>query len=199
MLTNVGQVSESLRRAGASGRVQISAEVKRSTSPALHADVKNIGDIEIPAPSMINLSQDWSENVTDTVSNNTTDTGLVASGVFPIDEISLLHEEFLARKARLDEDTKWIKLYHDKLDALSGGAEVFTIRGHEVATYRRNGNLNLKRLESEQPELVHRYTRLVQELKFDKQAFEAEEPETFNAYRAKVFRLAAGARTINAI
>lgn len=126
-------------------------------------------------------------------------TGLVASDIFPIDEIALLHEEFLARKARLDEDTKWIKLYHEKLDALSGGAEVFTIRGQEVATYRRNGNLNLKRLESEQPELVQRFTRLVQELKFDRAAFEAEEPETFNAYRAKVFRLAAGARTINAI
>lgn len=128
--------------------------------------------------------------MTELVTTNTSD-----PKIYALDQIRLLHEEFLARKARLDEDTEWIKIYQEKLDAISAGAEYFTLDGREVATYKRNGNLNTKNLEAEHPEVIAKYTRLVTELKFDREAFSKDEPQLFRAYRAKVFRLS-GARGI---
>lgn len=127
--------------------------------------------------------------MTDLVTTNTTENAVAQNDTFELDPIRLLHEEFLARKAQLEEHEKWIQLYKEKLDSLSNGATTFTLNGKVVATYKRNGNLNLKNLESEHPDMVARYTRLVTEMKFDREAFAKQEPELFSLYRAKVFRL----------
>lgn len=131
--------------------------------------------------------------MTELVTTNTSE--VAPTKTYDLDQIRLLHEEFLVRKARLEEDEQWIKLYKEKLDLLSGGAESFILDGREVATYERNGNLNTKNLEAEHPEVITKYTRLVTELKFDREAFAKDEPQLFARYRAKVFRLP-GARGI---
>ena len=134
--------------------------------------------------------------MTELVTTNTSSQELANKpAAFDLDPIRLLHEEFLMRKARQEEDEAWIKLYKEKLDALANGAESFTLDGKVVATYKRNGNLNTKRLEAEHPEVIDKYTRLVTELKFDREAFGKDEPKLFAAYRAKVF-LIPGARGI---
>lgn len=190
------QLSVSLDLVGDFGEVRLEAALPPCTLPVPPAAEKNIGGAETPsAPSKINPSQEWSENVTDLVTTNTSGQELQQPESFELDHIRLVHEEFLLRKARLDEDQAWIELYKERLDKMSGGAESFTLDGREVATYKRNGNLNTKRLEAEHPEVIAKYTRLVQELKFDKISFENDEPELFQAYRAKVFRLP-GARGI---
>lgn len=106
---------------------------------------------------------------------------------FPLENVGIYWEEFLLRKKRLDDDKKWVEAFKKRLDQISDGAETFSLEGEEVATYRRTGNLNLTRLEKEHPEIVARFTRLVQELKFDRALFEAEEPELHAEYKAKVF------------
>jgi len=117
---------------------------------------------------------------------------LAKSQDFNLDNLSLLWQEFETRKKRLDEDTKWIDEFKTQIDRLSGGAEVYTYRGAEVASYRQNGNLSLSKLTKEQPELVSRYTEIVAEQKFNKDRFEQENPELYQQYRAKVWRMNKG-------
>lgn len=111
---------------------------------------------------------------------------------FNLDNLSLLWQEFETRKKRLDEDTKWIEEFKAQIDKLSGGAEVYTYRGAEVASYRQNGNLSLAKLTKEQPDLVSRYTEVVAEQKFNKERFQMEQPEVYEKYRAKVWRMNKG-------
>lgn len=116
------------------------------------------------------------------------ETAMVAAS-YDLAETELAYRELLMRRERMEADEKWIEEYKKQLDRISGGAESFVLNGREVLTYKRNGNLNVKRLESEHPDKVAQYTRLVTELKFDKNSFEAEEKELFEQYRAKVFRV----------
>lgn len=111
------------------------------------------------------------------------------SVVYDISQVQLAYEEFLIREPRLREDNLWIEEFKAQLDRISGGAEHFSLNGREVLTYKRNGNLNAKKLEAEHPDLVSKYTRLVTELKLDKAALERDEPEIYNAFKAKVFRV----------
>jgi hypothetical protein len=46
------------------------------------------------------------------------------------------------------------------------------------------GQLNMSQLSKEQPEIIDRYTRTVTKTEFNKVAFELEEPELFEKYRA---------------
>jgi hypothetical protein len=191
-LDSLKQFSASWQLVGGSGKDRLFPENISDSSPAPSVAVKSIGDTEQHPDWKINPCPDWSRNVTDALahpSEDNTGQDIAVNDTFDIAEIKAYYQEFLLRKARWEEDGEWIKDFQDRLDKTSGGAERFVYDGHEVATYKRNGNLSVKRLEAEQPEVVARYTRLVQELKFDRQAFEAEEPELYQAYRAKVFRV----------
>lgn len=117
--------------------------------------------------------------------------------IYDIDDLDLFYQEFLLRRDRAAEDTKWIKAFQAQLDRIADGADHFRLRGNVVATYKRNGNLNLTRLEEEHPEVIKQYTRLVTKLDFDKDAFEAQEPELFAEYRAKVFRVVPKQGSVN--
>lgn len=117
------------------------------------------------------------------------------SAAYDIARVELAYEEFLMRYARKEEDEQWIEEFRAQLDRISGGAEHFTLNGREVLTYRRNGNLNARKLEAEHPDIVARYTRLVTEMKLDREALEREEPEIYKAFRAKVFRVSPRARS----
>lgn len=116
------------------------------------------------------------------------------SVVYDIARVELAYEEFLLRDQRRQEDTQWIEEFKAQLDRVSGGAEHFTLHGREVLTYKRNGNLNSKKLGEQHPDLIAKYTRLVTELKLDKEALERDEPEIYNAFKAKVFRVSPRAK-----
>lgn len=195
------QFSVSMHQAGASGTAKPLTEPKPSTSPAPPAEEKSADAGETRPPSTTKSSPDWSEDVTEPgneiVASNTPGNVVAVGKAYDLAESELVYQEFLMRRERHRADGQWIEDYQDQLDRISGGAESFTLNGREVLTYRRNGNLSVKKLEAEHPDKVAQYTRLVTELKFDKAAFEAEEPELFKEYRAKVFRVTPKATRIS--
>lgn len=189
MLNAVQQFSESAQRLGVTGRAQLSVAVPRSTLPVHPAAEKNTGGNETKTPLKIKHSPEWSENVTELVADNTPEKDVETVKSYDLGNVLLAYQEYLVRRERVQNDNLWIEEFQKQLDRVSDGAEHFTLNGREVITYKRNGNLNVKRLESEHPNLVTHYTRLVTKLQFDKEAFKQEEPELFAAYRAKVFHV----------
>ena len=185
ILESTRQFSESLQQAGVTGRGHWQVELRRSSSAAPTAEPCSTATTEPSQQSKTTRYPDWSENLTDL--EKRLEGEVTTPESFGLEDLLLYWQEYLLRKERHDEDTKWIEGFKKRLDQISGGAPSFTLNGEEVATYKRTGKLSLKRLESEHPEIVARYTRLVQELKFDRMAFEAEEPKLHAQYKAKVF------------
>jgi len=134
------------------------------------------------------------DNTADSKEKSAAEIALEAAQVYDIGIVGPGFEEFLLRDQRRQEDTQWIEEFKAQLDRISGGAEYFTLHGREVLTYKRNGNLNSKKLGEQHPDLIAKYTRLVTELKLDKEALERDEPEIYNAFKAKVFRVSPRAK-----
>lgn len=110
---------------------------------------------------------------------------------FELQPLKLYWGEFVQRHAVAADMNAWIKEFKGLLPQVPklGDATVLTFDGREVATYRRDAGLNFARLKAEQPEIVAKYTRRVSETKFDKEAFEKDEPLLYALYRGKQLRL----------
>jgi hypothetical protein len=109
--------------------------------------------------------------------------------VFNLDNLEMTWEEFRKRHARHAADGKWLDEFKDLLKEVSNNADEFQLAGRQVAVLRP-GNLNQKRLATEQPDVIARYTRSVYETKFDTEAFRQEMPELYEQYRARGLVLA---------
>lgn len=81
----------------------------------------------------------------------------------------------------------WCEDFEKELATASGDAHEYLLDGKVVATHLRNGNFAEKRFAGEQPGLFQKYQRPVTELKFDRTLFAQENPELFEAYRARRF------------
>lgn len=112
------------------------------------------------------------------------DTSLAERDTFNLDTIEMLWTEFEKRRARAAEDKKWLDEFKATLKKVSGDAENYNLRGQRIARLIP-GQLNLSQLNKERPDLVERYTRIVAKEQFDAEKFFAEEPETFEQYRAR--------------
>jgi hypothetical protein len=107
---------------------------------------------------------------------------------FNLDNLAMLWEEFRKRHARHKADKKWLEEFKATLKKVSDNAEEFKLNGSKVAALQP-GNLNISRLDKEQPDVVAKYTHIVAEQKFDTEWFRTEEPELFEQYRAKALVL----------
>lgn len=107
---------------------------------------------------------------------------------FDLSPFAMQWGEYLLRHSRGKDDTTWLKEFKSLLGAMTP-ATVVTFRGVDVATFRRDARLNMKRLEKEQPDIVAKYTCKKVVLEFDEDAFKADMPALFHAYRGRSYRL----------
>lgn len=75
----------------------------------------------------------------------------------------------------------------NQMRAVVGDAEVATIGGREVYSWRQNGQFAHARFRQEQPELAAEYTRQVPAV--DTERLAADHPEIYRKYRARVLRV----------
>lgn len=104
--------------------------------------------------------------------------------VFHLDKFKQAWAQFKDAKRREREAKSFTKEAGELFKELSGGADEFYMGGQKVATVVP-GQLNLKKLMAEQPELVAECTELQTTQVFNKVRFAKEYPEIFEKYRAQ--------------
>lgn len=109
--------------------------------------------------------------------------------LFDLRPVKLQWAEFLTHHTAAKSAKQFMDEFKILLRGIAGDATALTLAGRQVATFRRDGKLNLTRLRAEQPDLVARYTRIVAEEKFDEAAFLRNEPDVHAAYRGESLRL----------
>lgn len=109
--------------------------------------------------------------------------------LFDLRPVKLQWGEFLMHHTAADAANKFMGEFKTLLRGLAGNATALTLDSRQVATFRRDGRLNLTRLKAEQPDLVARYTRIVAKEQFDEDAFRREMPDVHAAYRGESLRL----------
>lgn len=109
----------------------------------------------------------------------------VTEKIYDMGRLKLLWGEYLRWHAMHLEAKKWMDTFKDLLDVETGNATLLRLESKPVATYRRNGQLGLKRLAAEQPQIVEKYTKMKWVEEFDKEAFASEEPTLYGQYRAR--------------
>lgn len=111
---------------------------------------------------------------------------------YDLTPLQLHFGEFLRYHTRAKEATGWLKEFKKVLPGVVGEASLMVMGNLPVATFRRDTKLSMKRLESEQPHIIKKYTRTVTREEFDEEAFREEEPLMHQAYRGRSFRLVNG-------
>jgi hypothetical protein len=97
--------------------------------------------------------------------------------------------EFLRYHAVKKESTDWTKQFKLLLPPVVGKSTLLTMGERPVATFRNTGPLNMALLNNEQPDVITKYTRRKWVEVFDKEAFAAELPHLYEAYRGRRFVL----------
>jgi hypothetical protein len=97
--------------------------------------------------------------------------------------------EFLRYHSQKKEATEWTTQFKKLLPPVVGKSSLLVVGDRPVATFRNNGALSMSLLAREQPEIIKKYTRLKWTEVFDKDAFAAEMPHIYEAYRARRFVL----------
>ncbi len=116
----------------------------------------------------------------------------VAEKRYDFTPLQLHFGEYLRHHTRAKEANGWLKDFKRLLPGVVGDSSLMVMGNLPVATFRRDAKLSMKRLESEQPHIVKKYTRMVTREEFDEDAFRAEEPLLHQAYRGRSFRLVNG-------
>lgn len=96
---------------------------------------------------------------------------------------------FLQYHSQGAEAEKFMGEFKRLLRQVAGNATVLNLDQRQVATFRRDGRLNMKKLKAEQPQIIAKYTRMVCEEKFDEAAFRDGDPDVWAAYRGETLRL----------
>ncbi|MFJ8153880.1 lambda-exonuclease family protein [Streptomyces sp. NPDC094468] len=91
--------------------------------------------------------------------------------------------ELKEQLGRLDDDLTEVE---NRMRQLAGDAEVATVGGRPVFTWRQNGQFAHKRFRTAEPELAAQYTHMVPAV--DTERLAADHPETYRTYRARVLR-----------
>lgn len=108
---------------------------------------------------------------------------------FDLSPFARQHGEFLIRHARKSQDEAWLREFKKLLGGMAPEATLIRFANADVATFRRDAQLSLSQLAKEQPDIIARYTRRKTVEVFDKEAFLAEMPEMYAAYRGRSYRL----------
>lgn len=107
-------------------------------------------------------------------------------------EIDLLLARRDAARNRIAELEREITSIENTLKAKLGPAEVALAPGRELYSYRPTGTFASRRFRDEQPDLAAKYTRLVETV--DQRRLQAEHPDVYRRYRARVLRIPRGSR-----
>lgn len=91
--------------------------------------------------------------------------------------------ELKERQAGLEGDLNEVE---NRMRQLAGDAEVATVGGKPVFTWKANGQFAHKRFRTAEPELAAQYTHMVPAV--DTVRLAADHPETYRTYRARVLR-----------
>ncbi|MEU4172873.1 lambda-exonuclease family protein [Streptomyces sp. NPDC026665] len=91
--------------------------------------------------------------------------------------------ELKDQAARLDDDLTAVE---NRMKQLAGTAEIATVGGKPVFTWKANGQFAHKRFRGAEPELAAAYTHMVPAVDTDRLA--ADHPVTYRKYRARVLR-----------
>jgi len=91
--------------------------------------------------------------------------------------------ELKERQADLETDLTEVE---NRMRQLAGDAEVATVGGKPVFTWRQNGQFAHRRFRKAEPELAAEYTHSVPAV--DTVRLAADHPETYRTYRARVLR-----------
>ena len=91
--------------------------------------------------------------------------------------------ELKEQAARLDHDLTEVE---NRMRQLAGDAEIATVGGKPVFTWKANGQFAHKRFRTAEPELAAQYTHMVPAVDTDRLA--ADHPEIYRTYRARVLR-----------
>lgn len=119
---------------------------------------------------------------------------------YSLDRWRLAWGEFLGHHAAHKVSKGWLDMFKPVLSGAVGEEPtLLTYESRTVARFRRDGLLNLKLLGQEQPAMVAKYTKMKWVEVFDKEAFEAEEPLLYAAYRARRLTLVSGAVQLDAL
>lgn len=108
---------------------------------------------------------------------------------FDISHLRLHFGEFLKHHSVAKDSTGWTSQFKSLVPGVVGDAGLLMVNNLPVASFRRDGALVMSRLEKEQPHIVAKYTRPVTAPVFDKDKFQEEMPDVYEAYRARSFRL----------
>lgn len=104
---------------------------------------------------------------------------------YELSQLELVWGTAVLKHAQFKETKKWLDTFKEVLPGYTRDATLLTLHGREVATYRRNGQLNLTELRKEQPDLVAKYTKLMTSMQFDETSFAHDHPDVYAAYRAR--------------
>lgn len=102
-------------------------------------------------------------------------------------ETVLLTQRRQELRAQISEASDELTAVENRMRSLLGDAEVATVGGKPVITWRQNGNFAPSRFRQEQPELAAQYTHLVPAV--DTKRLAADHPLTYRKYRARVLRV----------
>jgi len=102
-------------------------------------------------------------------------------------EVAFLKQRRSLLKDRLSDVADELTTVENRMRQLAGDAEVATVGGKPAFTWRANGQFAHARFREAEPELAAAYTRLVPAV--DTKRLEAEHPETYRKYRARVLRV----------
>lgn len=105
---------------------------------------------------------------------------------FNVAPMATLYQEYLQRRERMKEDEAFCDQFVEALKAMAPDVDEFVLNG-EVVAKLIPGQMNVKKLASELPQVHERFVQRVVETKFDKKAFERAEPGLFAQYRTRRF------------
>lgn len=104
--------------------------------------------------------------------------------IFHVDQFGTQWEAMVAAKRKQDELDKFVKEAKALFKTLAQGASEFRMGNQKVASIVP-GQLNMSKLEEEQPDLVAEFTFMVTKPQFDAVAFAKAHPKIWEEYRAK--------------
>lgn len=113
----------------------------------------------------------------------------MADKVFQVDKWKQAWSQLVEAKRAAAKAKKFADEAGDLFKELANGAKEFQLNGHTVATVVP-GQLNMKKLMAEQPDLVEEFTEPQVTQVFNKIAFATKYPEIFEQYRAQRLVLA---------
>lgn len=98
------------------------------------------------------------------------------------------YQEWVAAKRNEAAAKRKEKQARERLDAILGDATEIFLAGKQILQYDNDGAFNETRFVNEMPHIASLYIRWEATKVFDREAFEADNPTLYTAYRSRTLR-----------